>query len=63
MDLLVRDLGSARVGLKISPVHPFNSMSDSDPVKLYDYLIPALSRTNMGHLMVMEGFRDDYTNA
>lgn len=31
--------GAGRVGIKISPVNRVNDMCDSDPLKLYSYLL------------------------
>ena len=46
--------GSGRVGLRISPTGTFNSMSDSDPQTLYNYLIDALNVHNLAYLHVVE---------
>jgi N-ethylmaleimide reductase len=46
-------IGSDRVGLRISPLNSFNSMSDSDPVGLYCYLAEKLNACKLAYLHVM----------
>lgn len=45
-------LGSDRVGLRISPLNKFNSMSDSDPVSLAKWLAKRLVDFNLAYLHV-----------
>lgn len=45
--------GSDRVGLRISPVNSFNSMQDSDPVALTQWLSTKLNSFNLAYLHVM----------
>jgi len=45
--------GSDRVGLRISPVNSFNSMRDSDPLALTEWLCKALNHYNLAYLHVM----------
>jgi len=47
--------GSDRVGVRISPLNSFNSMSDSDPVALYSYLSEQLNTRNLAFLHLMRG--------
>lgn len=47
--------GSDRVGIRISPVNPFNDMKDSDPQALFNYVADALSQFNLAYLHVVEG--------
>ncbi|MDP1657942.1 MAG: alkene reductase [Methylotenera sp.] len=47
--------GSDKVGLRISPVNPFNDMNDSDPQALFDYVAEALNQFNLAYLHVVEG--------
>jgi N-ethylmaleimide reductase len=46
-------LGSNKVGIKLSPSIPFNTMIDSNPVELYSHLIDALDKMPLAciHLM------------
>ena len=45
--------GSDRVGLRISPVNSYNSMRDSDPVALTEWLSHRLNDYNLAYLHVM----------
>ena len=45
--------GSERVGLRISPVNSYNSMIDSDPVELTEWLSKRLNDFNLAYLHVM----------
>jgi len=45
--------GSKGVGLRISPLNSFNSMSDSDPVGLTTWLAQKLNDYNLAYLHVM----------
>jgi N-ethylmaleimide reductase len=46
---------SNRVGMRISPVSPFNEATDSDPAKIFFPLVKALSRRGLAYLHVIEG--------
>ena len=46
-------LGSGHVGVRISPLNSFNSMSDSDPVALATWLAKRLDSLNLAYLHVM----------
>ena len=45
--------GSARVGVRISPVNSYNSMIDSDPVALSTWLAKRLNDCNLAYLHLM----------
>ncbi len=47
---------SKQVGIRISPTGSFNSMSESDPQGLYDYLVDKLNQFNLAYLHVVERF-------
>lgn len=47
--------GSERVGVRISPLNSFNSMSDSDPVGLATWLAQRLDSFNLAYLHAMRG--------
>lgn len=51
-------LGGERVGIRISPTGTFNSMTDSNPQKLYEYLVEKLNPFNLAYLHVVERFGD-----
>ena len=48
--------GGDRVGIRISPTGTFNSMSDSDPQALYNYLVEHLNPFKLAYLHVVENF-------
>ncbi|MGY5452763.1 alkene reductase [Agarivorans sp. MS3-6] len=48
--------GSGRVGVRISPTGTFNSMSESEPQALFNYLTEQLSAMNVSYLHVVENF-------
>ena len=45
----------ARVGIRLSPVSPFNDVQDSDPESLFFPLVEALSRRGLAYIHVIEG--------
>ena len=46
--------GSDRVGVRISPVNSFNSMTDSDPDATFGYIAGQLNRFGLAYLHVVE---------
>jgi N-ethylmaleimide reductase len=46
--------GAARVGVRISPLQPYNSMQDSDPQTLFSHVATMLGRFGIGYLHVVE---------
>lgn len=48
--------GGDRVGIRISPTGTFNSMSDSNPQGLFNYLVEALNQYQLAYLHVVENF-------
>jgi N-ethylmaleimide reductase len=46
--------GANRVGIRISPVNGFNSMSDTDPDGTFGYVAQALNRIGLAYLHVVE---------
>jgi N-ethylmaleimide reductase len=47
--------GGGKVGIRISPVNPFNDMQDSNPQALFNYVADALNQFNLAYLHVVEG--------
>ena len=47
--------GSDRVGVRLSPLNSYNSMIDSDPVKLVSTVAQMLNRYQLAYLHVMRG--------
>ncbi|BCS31970.1 alkene reductase [Luteitalea sp. TBR-22] len=52
-------IGAERVGVRISPANPFNSMSDSDPEGLTRYVASQLAGRGVMYLHVVEGPASD----
>ncbi len=47
--------GSDKVGIRLSPVNPFNDISDSNPQALFNYVVTKLNQYNLAYLHVIEG--------
>ena len=47
--------GSDQVGIRLSPVNPFNDISDSNPQALFNYVVTELNQFNLAYLHVIEG--------
>jgi N-ethylmaleimide reductase len=47
--------GSDKVGVRLSPVNPFNDMADINPQALFNYVADALNQFNLAYLHVVEG--------
>lgn len=43
------------VGVRLSPENTFNSITDSDPQKLFNYVTEQLGRINLAYLHIVEG--------
>ncbi len=54
VDAVAAAIGAQRVGVRISPANPFNSMSDSDPLALTRYVAEALEARGVMYLHVLE---------
>ena len=48
-------IGADRVGVRLSPVNPFNDMHDSSPQALFNAVTEALNPFNLAYLHVIEG--------
>jgi len=48
-------IGNDRVGLRLSPVTPFNDMSDADPQATFDYVVDELNRFDLAFLDILQG--------
>lgn len=46
--------GKDRVGVRLSPYGTFNSMSDSDPIALFTYVLAALSQRGIAYVHLIE---------
>ncbi|HEY9210773.1 MAG TPA: alkene reductase [Methylotenera sp.] len=54
-EAVVAVAGADKVGVRLSPVNPFNDMQDSNPQALFNYVTESLSRFNLAYLHVVEG--------
>ncbi len=54
VEAIIKVWGSERVGYKISPHGTMHSMSDSNPVQTFSYLVTELSQLKIGYLHVAE---------
>ncbi len=48
-------VGAERVGVRISPINPFNDINDSDPQALFNHVAKELSPLGLAYLHVVEG--------
>jgi len=53
MQALIDVWGNTRVGIKLSPVIPFNGMIDSDPKALYAHLLQEMSKLPLAYVHLM----------
>jgi len=53
-EAVCREIGSDKVGVRISPVNGFNDMRDSDPQSLFNHVAEALSTLKPAYLHVVE---------
>lgn len=60
-EAVVGVLGADRVGVRLSPSNPFNSMSDSDPERTFGYAAGQLDRLGLAYLHVMAPVVDPTT--
>jgi len=63
LDAVIKTCGSARVGVRLSPVNAFNSMSDSNPEALFSYVVEQLNPLNLAYLHLVEGQIHDENEA
>ena len=55
VDAVVAELGKGCVGIRLSPVTPFNDISDSQPQAVFGYLIEQLNQREIGFIHMIEG--------
>ncbi len=58
VDAASRVIGAGRVGVRISPLVPFNDMEDSNPKALVEYVAKQLDARGIGHLEVRHDQHD-----
>ena len=52
---VVKVAGSDKVGVRLSPVNPFNDMNDSHPQAVFNYVTEQLNSFDLAYLHVVEG--------
>jgi N-ethylmaleimide reductase len=53
VEAVSKAIGSDKVGVRISPNNSYNSMKDSDPLALVEYVATALNAHNLAYLHIM----------
>ncbi len=48
-------IGNGRVGVRLSPVTPFNDISDANPQETFDYVVGELNRFDLAILDILQG--------
>jgi N-ethylmaleimide reductase len=51
--------GGDRVGVKLGASNTYNDMADSDPVKLFSYVVEALNQFDLAYVQIMEASEAD----
>ena len=54
-EAVVGAIGADKVGVRLSPVNPFNDMKDSNPQAIFNYVANALNQFNLAYLHAVEG--------
>jgi N-ethylmaleimide reductase len=55
LEAVVNAWGGDYVGVRLSPLNPFNDISDSDPQALFSHLVTQLDKWNLAYLHMVEG--------
>ena len=55
MEAVCSAIGNSRVGVRLSPVTPFNDISDDHPQETFDYVVTQLNPLNLAFLDVLQG--------
>lgn len=55
LDAVCAAIGNDRVGLRLSPVTPFNDISDAHPQETFDYVVTQLNPLQLAFLDVLQG--------
>ena len=56
LDAISAEIGSEKLGVKLSPTVPFNSMEDENAKEFYPYIIEKLNERNLAYLHI--GFEE-----
>jgi N-ethylmaleimide reductase len=52
---IAEEIGRDRTGVRLSPVTPYNDMSDSDPQALFNYVVEQLNELGLVFIHLIEG--------
>jgi N-ethylmaleimide reductase len=55
LDAVCKAIGNDRVGLRLSPVTPFNDISDDNPQDTFEYVVAQLNPLNLAFLDLLQG--------
>ncbi|HEX4855348.1 MAG TPA: alkene reductase [Limnobacter sp.] len=55
VDAVIAEIGAGKVGIRLSPVTPFNDLNDSNPQAVFGYLVEELNRRGIGFIHMIEG--------
>ena len=55
VDAVTAEIGAARVGIRLSPLTPFNDLADSNPQATFDHLVEQLDRRGIAFVHFIEG--------
>ena len=55
MEAVCREIGSERVGVRLSPVTPFNDLSDDDPQATFEHVVAQLNPLKLAFLDILQG--------
>ncbi|BDU55173.1 alkene reductase [Limnohabitans sp. TEGF004] len=55
VDACVAEIGAGRVGIRLSPLTPFNDLADSNPQTVFAYLVEELNKRGIAFIHFIEG--------
>lgn len=55
VDAVIKEIGAGRVGIRLSPVTPFNNISDGKPQAVFGHLVKALNKRGIAFIHFIEG--------
>lgn len=55
VDAVAAEIGAGRTGIRLSPVTPFNDLSDSNPQAVFGHLVEQLDRRGIAFIHFIEG--------
>lgn len=55
LDAVCHEIGHGRVGIRLSPVTPFNDISDEHPQDTFEYVVGELNRFDLAFLDLLQG--------